>query len=352
MNKTYAVVLGIVIAALGAVLLLVMLSNRSGLNGMVLYVLIALAGFAVIAVILAVFLGRGAKAAAPETAAKNRSAAIWAVIATIFAQIPFLGGWVEKTSHSPDAPIIWITVGMTAVIVALAVILITRKHAPSASGSAGTPWVVPLLVGLLVAGVAGTAVAVFTLQKEDIPTPVNFLPYVVLAIMILVFIFVLKIITVASRSSSYALPDVLPEAGPPTDARFSRGGYYDGTKMLNQRVWGIPVPVTGRGYFIRGQGKAWLANEVLAFHLYLTRKPLVIPYGIIHAVSTKNLILVKNRLPGPGMSIIWGRPDMPMVTTIQVTQNKAENEAWAQEIMYRAGAWKDKMAAAQAVVSQ
>jgi hypothetical protein len=47
------------------------------------------------------------------------------------------------------------------------------------------------------------------------------------------------------------------------------------------------------------------------------------------------------------MSIIWGRPDMPMVTTIQVTQSRAENEAWAQEITQRASAWKEKMAAAQ-----
>ncbi len=348
MNKTIPIVLGLTTAILVAGVLIYLLLGQNNMNSPILLVLIALVGVAVIAIALGVFFGRGAKTAKPEAAAKNRSAAIWAILATIFAQMPFLGGWIEKTSKSPDAPVIWISVGAVAVIVALAVILITRKSTDASAGRAKPPWVVVMLLGLLIAGVAGTVLAVFLTPKESIPAPVNYVPYVVMAILTVVFIFVFKLFTVASRSSVYALPDVLPAAGPPTDPRFSRGGYYDGTKLLNQRVWGIPVPVTGRGYFIRGQGKAWLADEVLAFHLYLTRKPMVIPYGIIHGVKTKNLILVKNRLPGPGMSIIWGRPDMPMVTTIQVTQNNSENEAWAQEIMRRAGAWKDKMAAIQA----
>ncbi|OGK09633.1 MAG: hypothetical protein A2Y63_03025 [Candidatus Riflebacteria bacterium RBG_13_59_9] len=218
---------------------------------------------------------------------------------------------------------------------------------PAAPGQVKAPWGLIVSLGLLAAGVAGTVLAVFLTPKGSIPMPVSVGPYIGLALLLLVGVFVLKLYTVGMRFSSYALPDDLPAPGPPTDQRFSRGGYYDGTKLLKQRVWGMPVPVMGRGYFIRGSGKAWLADEVLAFHLYLTRNPLVIPYGIIHSVSTKNLILVKNRLPGPGMSIVWGRPDTPMVTTIQVTRSRAENEIWAQEIVRRARVWKEKLDAAQ-----
>lgn len=348
MNKTVPIVLGLTAAVLVAGMLIYLLFGRNNMNGPILLVLIAVVGIAVMAIALGVFFGRGAKTASPETAAKNRKSSIWAVIAAIFAQMPFLGDWIERTSKSSDAPIIWISVGSAVVIIVLAVVLITRRRSQAPGRNASVPWVVVLIMVMVVLGIGGTIVAIAAAPSSGGDSASIAVPIIGMIVMLFVAVLVFRIFIVGTRSSAYALPDVLPAAGPPTDPHFVRGGYWDGTKLLNKRVWGIPVPVTGRGYFIQGQGKAWLADEVLAFHLYLTRNPLVIPYGIIHSINTKKLILRKNHFPGPGMSIIWGRPELPMVTTIQVTQNKAENELWAQEIMRRAGVWKDKMAATQA----
>lgn len=347
--------MGLTAGILTAGLLLFALMQRGGNGNWLLISIIASIGVLVIALALAFALKKPSAAITAENPEKKKSAAIWAIIAALIAQGPAIGKAFERyDGDGGDSPIAWIGIIVFALLVITAIVVLARRRSQS-PGFSTTPWVVPLLLGLLIAGVAASVLMVFASSDGSVDMTASFVPYIVLAIMILVLIFVVKIFTVASRSSAYALPDVLPVAGPPTDPHFVHGGYWDGTRMLNQRVWGIPVPVTGRGYFIQGQGKAWLASEVLAFHLYLTRNPLVIPYGIIHSINTKKLILRKNHFPGPGLSIIWGRPDMPMVTTIQVTQNKAENELWAQEIMRRAGVWKEKMAAmeaAQAASSQ
>jgi hypothetical protein len=347
MNKTYATILALVLAAGTAGVLVFFIFSGGNPGKWTLPVAIIGGGVLIMAIGAALYFKRGKIAnMPPETAERKRRVAVAVAISAFLSQIPAFTGWIFDGHKGSGGAIVGIAI-MVAIFAAVAGVMFAggKRHT---NRIASVPWVVPLILGMMVLGVGGVLFGIYSTPRSGQNTADIIMPFVALGVMLVVFIFVLKLIITGSRKSGYALPDVLPEAGPPTDPRFVRKGYYDGTKLLNQRVWGMPVPVTGRGYFIRGQGKAWLADEVLAFHLYLTRKPLVIPYGIIHGVSTKDRMLVKNRLPGPGLNIVWGRPDMPMVTTIQVTQNRAENEAWAQEIMQRAAAWKEKMAAMQA----
>ncbi len=365
MDRSTALGIGLTILLLAtAAFLLMLLLKPGGIISGAFYAVSGLAagaGFFILGIAITRPQGR---LAGPSTEKKQQSkagivvGAITAVSAQLVAVIAHHGeatlGMLNTfgDGHAGGrgmAGVMAVSVAIVVLAIVVAAVLLRKSKAASASSPpVHIPWVVALIIGMLILGVVGITMGlVIGSQASAESSDIAWLA-VGLAVMLLVVVLAFKLVIVGTSSSAYTLPDVLPAAGPPTDPHFVRGGYWDGTRMLNQRVCGIPVPVMGRGYFIQGHGKAWLADEVLAFHLYLTRKPLVIPYGIIHAVSTKKLILRKNHFPGPGMSIIWGRPDMPMVTTIQVTQNKAENELWAQEIMRRAGVWKEKMAAMEA----
>ena len=313
-----------------------------------------LSALVIVPALLIVFIGvmlyfrkPGTQAGQPQKPA--RYAVGLAILGAVMAQMGSVLPQMFDGKHD-DGSTPWIIVASVFAAVGAIIAGVSGKNNKQAAPgrNASVPWVVALIMVMVVLGIGGTIVAIAAAPSSGGDSASIAVPIIGMIVMLLVAVMVFKIFITGTRTSAYALPDVLPAAGPPTDPQFVRGGYWDGTKLLNQRVWGIPVPVTGRGYFIQGQGKVWLADEVLAFHLYMTRNPLVIPYGIIHSINTKKLILRKNHFPGPGMSIIWGRPDMPMVTTIQVTQNKAENELWAQEIMRRAVEWKDKLAATQA----
>jgi hypothetical protein len=145
------------------------------------------------------------------------------------------------------------------------------------------------------------------------------------------------------EAGRHALPNNLPTAVRATEPRFDAGGYWHGTCLANEKVWSFPVPVLGRGYWNKGSGRATLGTEVLAFLLKPRRNPLMIPYALIHMVSP--VLTYGNRKPV--LQIVWGRPDMPMVTTIQVTRSRADNEVWAQEISRRSAEWKAKTKASR-----
>ena len=86
------------------------------------------------------------------------------------------------------------------------------------------------------------------------------------------------------------------------------------------------MPVYGRGYDKRTGGSVWLADEAIAFLPSLSRTPIVIPYALIHALNRKEID------GKPWLSVVWGRPELPMETTIQITGKPQETDLWAQEI--------------------
>jgi hypothetical protein len=348
MNKSHYTIIALTIAVGIAGVLMFMLFAGGTPDTSFLPVAIIAAGLVVVLVGVVLYFRKGSGQTGQQ-AKPARYAIGMAILGAVMAQAGGILPGIFNDKHG-DGSFPWIIFAAVFAAMGGVIAAVSPKKGKQSAAAATRqmPWVLVMLAVMLAVGVAGTIVGIFAAPKPGENSAPVMVPVIGLFVLVLAAVLVFKLILTGTRSSAYALPDILPAAGPPTDPHFVRGGYWDGTKLLNKRVWGIPVPVTGRGYFIQGQGKAWLADEVLAFHLYLTRNPLVIPYGIIHGVETKKLILRKNHFPGPGMSIIWGRPDLPMVTTIQVTQNKAENELWAQEIMRRAGEWKDKMAAIQA----
>jgi MFS family permease len=351
MNRTYTTVMAVTLAAAIAGFLIYALAQKGSLPGAI-FVIVGLT--ITVAIVVLVVLTQKRSAQPAEAAAKPTKYAIGiAILGAVMAQAGgILPGMFNDKNGDGSLPWIIIATIFAAMGGVIAAASSKKGKRGELVAAKKMPWVLVMLAVMLAVGVAGTIVGIFAAPESGEQAGVMIWPFISLAILIVVSALVIKLVMVGMRSGSYALPDILPEAGPPTDPKFAKGGYWDGTRMLNQRAWGMRVPVFGRGYYIRGQGKVWLADEVLAFHLYLTRKPLVIPYGIIHGVSTKDRMYVKNRLPGPGLNIVWGRPDAPMVTTMVVTSHHAENEAWAQEIVRRAGVWKDKMAATLAEQAQ
>jgi len=152
-----------------------------------------------------------------------------------------------------------------------------------------------------------------------------------------------------AKLSRLALPDFLPEEQPPDDPNFGKvGGYYAGSVFAN-----VPflffgrMPVIGKGFELKGNGKVWLSSECVMIHRYLTRKPLVIPFGLIHHVDVGLGGFGSKKLPGPLIRITWGREELPLVSGVQVSLKRNVTEVWASEISRRAQEWRRRAAQAE-----
>jgi len=170
------------------------------------------------------------------------------------------------------------------------------------------------------------------------------LPIIVGIVLLPVMIGVLLTIRRGTQLSKHSLPDFLPDEQPPDDPAFGkRGAYYAGSLFVAQKMFGLfPVPVIGKGFHIKGNGKAWLSNEAVMIHRYLTRKPLVIPFALIHKIEVRVGFFGGKRLPGHMLHLTWGRKELLMVTGIQISRRRDISEEWAREISRRAEIWRNK----------
>ncbi len=172
------------------------------------------------------------------------------------------------------------------------------------------------------------------------------LPIIVAAVLLPIMIGLLLTVRRGTQLSKYSLPDFMPDEQPPDDPVFGkRGAYYAGTLFAAQKMLGMfPVPVVGKGYHIKGNGKAWLSEEAVMLHRYFTRKPLVIPFALIHNVDVRIGFFAGKRVPGYVLHITWGRSELPMVSGIQVSRRRDLSEEWAREISRRAEVWRVRIA--------
>jgi hypothetical protein len=168
--------------------------------------------------------------------------------------------------------------------------------------------------------------------------------------------FMLAIITLTFlgsgvRAAISCLPAVWPRIDGHNDGRFTAKGKWLGTWLTTERVYLMPVPILGRGYWWRCSGEAWLENEALVFRSANGAVTLVIPYGLIHEA---NAVIAHSAFKGPQLvlRIIWGRPELAMLSQMRLQLSHDVQNRWVQEIMRRAGVWKDKMAAIQAEQAQ
>jgi hypothetical protein len=170
------------------------------------------------------------------------------------------------------------------------------------------------------------------------------LPIIVGIVLIPVMVGVLLLVRRGTQLSKFALPDFLPDEQPPDDPAFGkRGAYYAGSLFTALKMFGLlPVPVIGKGFHIKGSGKAWLSDEGMMIHRDLTRKPLVIPFALIHKIEVRVGFFAGKRVPGYVMHITWGRKELPITTGIQISRRRDISEQWAGEILRRADIWRQK----------
>ncbi len=172
------------------------------------------------------------------------------------------------------------------------------------------------------------------------------LPLLVGVVLIPVMVGILLMIRRGTQLSKYSLPDFLPDEQPPDDPAFGkRAAYYAGTYFAAQKMFGVlPVPVVGKGYHVKGRGQVWLSEEAVMLHRYLTRKPLVIPFALIHEINVRIGFFAGKRIPGFVLHLTWGRKELPMVSGIQVSRRRDISEEWAREISRRAEVWRARIA--------
>lgn len=177
------------------------------------------------------------------------------------------------------------------------------------------------------------------------------LPIIIGAVLLPIMIGLLLTIRRGTQLSKNSLPDFLPDEQPPDNPAFGkRGAYYAGTYFAAQKMFGVlPVPVVGKGYHMRGNGKVWLSEEAVMFHRYLTGKPLVIPFALIHEINVRIGFFAGKRIPGFVLHLTWGRKELPMVSGIQVSRRRDISEEWAREISQRAEKWRDRLEAEESL---
>jgi hypothetical protein len=185
-----------------------------------------------------------------------------------------------------------------------------------------------------------TLIALVTEPDWDIIVPI-IMAAIMLPFMLALFVAIRK----GVKLSKLALPDFLPEEQPPDDPAFGKvGGYYAGSAFANERfLFFGRMPVIGKGYEVKGNGKIWLSPECVMIGRYLTRKPLVIPFGLIHKVDVGFGGFSGKRIPGPIIRITWGREELPLVTGVQVSLKRKVADVWADEISRRAQVWRSKI---------
>jgi len=171
------------------------------------------------------------------------------------------------------------------------------------------------------------------------------MPIIMAAILLPFMVALFVAIRKGVKLSRLALPDFLPGDQPPDDPAFGKvGGYYAGSSFVNERfLFFGRLPVIGKGYEVKGNGKIWLSPECVMIGRYFTRKPLVIPFALIHKVDVGFGGFSGKRIPGPIIRITWGRKELPMVSGIQVSLKRKVADRWAAEISRRAEVWRDKL---------
>jgi len=285
---------------------------------------------------------------------KVKNAGAGVVIGLVVAQLA--GVLVQTMNSEPGrggggSPLIWVVVALMGVLAAVAIMVVVMKKrsagAAAVVSSAQPGTAVGVLVGmaLLVAGAIAGLVVFFAVGKDsaEFSSP----PFLIIAsviglVVVLLFFGVVLLFVTGTKLSVLALPDHFPRVETSADPVFGkRRGSFGGTWLLKRRVMGIRVPVYGRGYDKRTGGSVWLADEAIAFLPSLSRTPIVIPYALIHALNRKETD------GKPWLSVVWGRPELPMETTIQITGKPQETDLWAQEISRRAAAWKAKAKASR-----
>lgn len=184
--------------------------------------------------------------------------------------------------------------------------------------------------------------ALFAKADTDIIAPI-IMAAILLPFMVALFVAISK----GAKLSRYALPDFLPEEQPVDNPAFGKvRGYYAGSNFANEPfLFFGRLPVIGRGYHIKGNGEVWLSNECVMIRRYLTRQPLVIPFGLIRKVDVGFGGFGGKRIPGPIIRVTWGREELPMVSGVQVSLKRSVTDAWAAEIARRAAVWRAKLQA-------
>ena len=170
----------------------------------------------------------------------------------------------------------------------------------------------------------------------------------------LIFMFVMFTLTIwgsGVRAAMSSLPVVWPRIDGHNDGRFSAKGNWLGTWLMAERVYLMPVPILGRGYWWRCGGQIWLEDEALVFRAASGAITLVIPFGLIHEANVA-VLRSSMKVPQLVMRITWGRPELAMLSQMRLQLSHDSQNRWAQEIMRRAGEWKDKLAATQAQQAQ
>lgn len=270
---------------------------------------------------------------------KKKKAVTGVVVGAVVAQLAAVFGQImsnESDHGGSGSPTVWIIAAIVVFgIVVTVVVLVTSspvKH-------------VFMGIALLVAGVIAGVVLLVARGDGPQPDSAAALPAVV-AIVALVAVLVLAgvvaLFATSNKLSALALPDYLPAVEASSDPAFgARSGQLGGTTLLKRRVLGIRVPVYGKSFDKRGGGSVWLAEEAIAFKPAQASNPVAIPYGLIHAISVQD---VDGR---PWLRVVWGRPELPMETTIQVSGKPQEAGLWAQEISRRAASWMAKVKASR-----
>jgi hypothetical protein len=285
---------------------------------------------------------------------KKKKAVTGVVIGLVVAQLAAVIAQIasKETDHGgADSPLPWVIIALVGVLVAIAVLVVVRKKRSAgasvltSSSPEASPVGVFVGVGLLTAGVFAGMVVFMALggPPPGISTPFYLAVAAVAALLVvLIFAGVMRVFVTGTKLSALALPDSPPPVEVSTDPVFGRrSGQLGGTSLLNRRVLGVRVPVYGKGFEKRGGGNIWLANEAIAFTPALSRTPAVIPYALIHAINRRE---VDGK---PWLQVVWGRPELPMETTIQISGKRQETDLWAQEISRRTTAWKAKTKASR-----
>jgi len=182
--------------------------------------------------------------------------------------------------------------------------------------------------------------ALFAKADTDIIVPI-IMAAILLPFMVALFVAIRK----GAKLSAFALPDFLPEEQPPDNPAFGKvRGYYAGSSFVNERfLFFGRLPVIGKGYHVKGNGEVWLSHECVMIRRYLTRKPLVIPFGLIRKVDVGFGGFGGKRIPGPIIRVTWGREELPMVSGVQVSLKRSTTDVWAAEISHRARVWQAKL---------
>jgi hypothetical protein len=105
-------------------------------------------------------------------------------------------------------------------------------------------------------------------------------------------------------------------------------GHYLGTE-INETWW---RRYYRDGYFARGTGEFWIDPAALHFRRYLTKTPLVIPFGDVLDVKVGKWHAGRWAGGAPVVKIVWKKSDARLSSGFVLSRNTRETDALIQEI--------------------